>query len=182
MLGVACLGVSNVNNLTMTEMVAILLAGIAGFASAVQAYVSWETRGEVSRAIVFAQRIDACSKVLASLAPFVVKAGPDARAVVAKGKADGRYSLPGYFYQMSSGNAAFNAKHEPRVAEWRLASAALDIVSPTETTAQRIAYFDDAITKQIEAGRFMNQTEMLQWLEQFEANAKGLKQDCRGLL
>ena len=170
------------SNLTATEMVAILLAGVAGAASAVQAYVSWETRGEVSRAIVFAQRIDACSKVLASLEPFLVKAGPDARAIVAKGKVDGRYSLPAYFYQMSSGNAAFDARHEPRVTEWRLAAAALDIVSPTETTAERIAYFDDVITKQVEAGRFMNQSEMLSWLEQFETNAKALKQDCRSLL
>lgn len=170
------------SNLTVTEMVAILFAGIAGIASAVQAYVSWETRGEVSRAIVFAQRIDACSKVLAALEPFADKADKDARAVVAKGKADGRYSLPGYFYKMSSGNAAFNAKHDPRVAEWRLASAALDIVIPTQTTAQRIAYFDNVITKEIEAGSFMNQAEMLQWLEKFESNAEALKHDCRALL
>ena len=46
-------------NLTVTELVAIIFAGLAGIASAVQAYVSWETRGEVSRAIVFAQRIAA---------------------------------------------------------------------------------------------------------------------------
>lgn len=169
-------------NFTVTEIVAILFAGLAGIASAVQAYVSWETRGEVSRAIVFAQRIDACSRVMAALEPFVAKADKEARAVVAKGKADGRYSLPAYLYRMSSGNAAFNAKHDPRVAEWRLGAAALDIVSPSQATEQRIKYFDDFLTEEIPAGRYMNQLEMLQALEDFDDNAQALKADCRASL
>jgi hypothetical protein len=50
--------------LSFVEIIAVLFTGIAGLASAAQAYVSWETRGEVSRAIVFAERIDACAKVM----------------------------------------------------------------------------------------------------------------------
>ena len=169
-------------NLTVTEFIAILFAGLAGLASAVQAYVSWETRGEVSRAIVFAQRIDACAKVMAAIEPFVAQARPRARAVVAKGQADGRYSLPSYYYRMSAGNAAFRAKHGPRVADWRVASSALQIVTPSKKSEELITFFDNALTKEIEAGRFMNQAEMIAWLEKLEASANTLKQDCRGLL
>ena len=74
--------------MSFIEFVAILFAAMAGLASAVQAYVSWETRGEVSRAIVFAQRIDACAKLLASIEPFVAKARSDGRAIVEGGAAD----------------------------------------------------------------------------------------------
>ena len=169
-------------NLTLTEFIAILFAGLAGTASAVQAYVSWETRGEVSRAIIFAQRIDACAKVMAAIEPFVAKARPQGRAAVSKGQPDGRYSLPSFYYRMSAGNAAFRAKHNPRVAELRVASSALQIVSPSKKSEELIAYFDNAVTKDITAGRFMNQAEMIAWLERLEASANTLKQDCRGLL
>ncbi len=169
-------------NLTVTELVAIVFAGLAGVASAVQAYVSWETRGEVSRAIVFAQRIDACSKVMAAIEPLLDKARADGRAIVAKGQPNGRYSLNRFYYNLPSGNAAFKARHGPRVENWRVASAALQIVAPTKSMEQRITYFNRAITKDIEAGKFMSQATLMTWLEDFEANAQALQQDCRGLV
>lgn len=169
-------------NLTVTELVAIVFAGLAGVASAVQAYVSWETRGEVSRAIVFAQRIDACSKVMAAIEPLLDKARADGRAIVAKGQPDGRYALNRFYYQLPSGNAAFKAKHGPRVEKWRVASASLQIVAPTKSMEERINYFNRAIVKDIEAGKFMSQAEMIAWLETFESSAEALKQDCRGLV
>lgn len=167
--------------LSFVEFVAVLFAGLAGLASAVQAYVSWETRGEVSRAIVFAQRIDACSKVMAAIEPFVAKARSEGRALVGSGQANGNYSLPTYYYMMSSGNAAFDAKHEPLVDKWRMASAAFLIVSP-DRTEEVVTYFDHAITKDIPEGRYMTQAEMLAWLEKLEAQSQSLLKDCRGLL
>ena len=167
--------------MSFVEFIAVVFAGLAGLASAVQAYVSWETRGEVSRAIVYAQRIDACSKLLAAVDPFVAKARAEGRALVAKGKADGRYSLPAYYYRMSSGNAAFEARHGARVQNWRVAAAAFRIVAPESGLAQ-VAFFDKAITKDIPEGRFMNQADMLEWLTQMEANATALTQDCRRLV
>jgi len=169
------------NRLSFVEMIAILFTGVAGLASAVQAYVSWETRGEVSRAIVFAQRIDACAKVMAAIEPLVAKARPEGRAVVAKGRADGRYSLPAYYYRQSSGNPVFDAKHDPLVQKWRVASAAFLIVSP-DRTEDLVAFFDRVITKEIPDGKFMSQAEMLVWLERLEAQSQGLLKDCRGLL
>jgi hypothetical protein len=167
--------------LSSVEMIAILFAGIAGLASAVQAYVSWETRGEVSRAIVFAQRIDACAKVMAAIEPFVAKARPEGRAIVATGQADGRYSLPTYYYMTSSGNAAFDAKHEPLVDKWRVASAAFLIVS-ADRTEEVVTYFDHAITKEIPEGSYMSQAEMIAWLEKLDAQSQALLKDCRGML
>jgi hypothetical protein len=167
--------------LSFVEIVAVLFTGVAGLASGVQAYVSWETRGEVSRAIVFAQRIDACAKVMAAIEPFVAKARPEGRAVVASGTADGQYSLPNYYYLMSSGNAAFDAKHEPLVDKWRVASAAFQIVS-ADRTEEVVAYFDHAITKDIPEGRYMSQAEMIMWLEKLDAQSQTLLKDCRGLL
>jgi hypothetical protein len=169
------------NRLSFVEVIALLFAAVAGLASGVQAYVSWETRGEVSRAIVFAQRIDACAQVMAAVEPFVAKARADGRALVASGRADGRYSLPTYYYGQPSGNPAFAAKHGPLVDKWRVASAAFLIVSP-DHSEEPVAYFDRVITKEIEEGRFMSQVEMLAWLERLEAQAQSLLKDCRGLL
>ena len=168
-------------NLSFVEIIAVLFTGIAGLASAAQAYVSWETRGEVSRAIVFAQRIDACAKVMAAIDPFVAKARTQGRAVVKNGPPDGRYSLPAYYYGKSSGNAAFAAEHNPRVEEWRVASAAFLIVSPGGAE-EKVAFFDHVITKEIEEGRFMSQKEMIAWLENLEAKSHELLRDCRSLL
>ena len=168
------------NRLSFVELVAVLFAGIAGLASAVQAYVSWETRGEVSRAIVFAQRIDACAKVFAAIEPFVAKSRAEGRQLVSSGRPDGRYSLPQFYYQQSSGNAAFNANHDPRVQKWREASAAFLIVSPLEATTH-IKYFDDIVTKEIPAGKFMNQAELVAWLERLESKAEALTRVCRNL-
>ncbi|MGI9425205.1 MAG: hypothetical protein ACR2PA_18570 [Hyphomicrobiaceae bacterium] len=168
-------------SLSLVELIAVVFAGIAGLASGVQAYVSWETRGEVSRAIVFAQRIDSCAKVMAALEPFVAKARPEGRAVVAAGQANGRYSLPAYYYRQSSGNAGFRAKHGPRVEKWRVASAGYQIISPKDS-AKRLAFFDRLITREIEEGRFMSQADLISWLEQLETKTTELMQDCRSFL
>lgn len=167
--------------LSFIEFVAVIFTGIAGLASAMQAYVSWETRGEVSRAIVFAQRIDACSKIMAAIDPFVEKAKATGRAVVASGQPDGRYSLPLYYYRQSSGNAGFDAKHGPRVERWRVAASAFRIVAPKGAMGQ-IAFFERAITKEIPEGKFMKQAELISWLTQLEAKSEELANNCRDLV
>ncbi|MBI1385770.1 MAG: hypothetical protein GC150_12745 [Rhizobiales bacterium] len=165
--------------LSTVELMAVLFTGIAGLASAVQAYVSWETRGEVSRAIVFAQRIDACSKAMAAIEPFVAKARAEGRAIVASGQPGGNYSLPQYFYRMAAGSASFEAEHNPRVGAWRIAAAAYRIVSPAGAQ-EAVEDLDRAITVDIAEGRYMDQAEMLAWLEGLEANADRLTATCRG--
>ena len=167
--------------LSLVELVAVLFTGVAGLASAMQAYVSWETRGEVSRAIVFAQRLDACARVLAALEPFAAKTRGEARRSLERSTAENRFSLPRYYYRQSSGNPEFNAKHNPKVERWREASAALSIVS-AEGTVGQLAYFDEVITKQIPEGRFMTRTQLLSWLDQFDANSQSLTKACRKLL
>ncbi len=173
--------ISHMKNLSFIEFVAVLFTGVAGLASATQAYVSWETRGEVSRAIVFAQRIDACSKVMAAIDPFLSKAKQEGRDLVASGQTDGRYSLPNYYYRLPSGNAAFNAKHGPRVDKWRVAVSAFRIVAP-DGAKEQIEYFDRIITKEISEGKFMKQADLITWLETLETNSKGLAEGCRGLV
>ena len=168
-------------SLSLVELVAVLFTGIAGLASAMQAYVSWETRGEVSRAIVFAQRIDACAKVIAAIEPFVARARKESRRALKSGPTQERYSLPRFYYRQSSGNPEFNAKHNPRVERWRQASAALSIVSPEGTIGQ-VEFFDEAITQQIPEGKFMTQSELVSWLERLEANSQKLTTVCRRLL
>jgi len=167
--------------LSFVELVALMFAGLAGLASAIQAYVSWETRGEVSRAIVFAERIDACSKVLAVIHPFLEKAKPEARAIVASAAGDQRFSLPRYYYQQSSGNSGFDAEHGPRADQWRVASASFLIVN-SGWAEDQVAFFDRIITSEIEEGRFMTQAEMIAWLEQLEVKAGELMKGCQALL
>jgi len=167
--------------LSFVEFIALLFTGVAGLASAVQAYVSWDTRGEVSRAIVFAQRIDACARVVAAIEPFVAKARSEGRELVATGSADGRYSLPQYYYRQSSGNAAFDMRHGPRVQSWREAAAAFLIVTP-DGGQDQIAFFDKAITMEIPAGKFMSQAEMISWLGELEGAANGITTKCRQML
>ncbi|HKJ60986.1 MAG TPA: hypothetical protein VKA94_03190 [Hyphomicrobiales bacterium] len=168
-------------SLSLVEIIAVLFTGVAGLASAVQAYVSWETRGEVSRAIVFAERIDACTKMLAAIDPLLAKAQPKAREVVAKAEGDSRFSLPMYYYQQSSGNAGFDAAHRPMLDQWQVASSAFMIVNG-DWADDLVAYFDTIIKSEIEEGRFMTQAEMLAWLETLEANAEQVMKGCRGLL
>lgn len=167
--------------LSFVEMMALVFAGLAGIASAVQAFVSFETRGEVARAIVFAERIDACAGVMVAIEPFVAKARPEARKLVEGGDPGGRYSLPGLYYRTSSGNPAFNAAHDPLVDRWRIAYAAFSIVLP-EGVRERGAFFERAIVEDVPAGAFMSQAEMLHWLEAFDREAAALKADCRSLL
>lgn len=167
--------------LTFVEIVAMMFTAVAALASAVQAFISFETRGEVARAIVFAERIDACAAVLSTIQPLTAKAGPDSRAKVAGGAADGRYSLPGFYYRQSAGNPAFEARHGPLVESWRTAAAAFSIVMPPETAA-RLALFDQAITVDLPAGAFMSREEMIAWLEAVDDGAAALAEDCRALL
>jgi hypothetical protein len=129
---------------------------------------------------VFSQRLGACAQLIAAIEPFAAKARPDGRATVT-GRPEGRYSLPQHYYGQSSGNAAFDAKHGPLVEKWRVASAAFLIVSPRQTE-ERLAFFDRVITREIEEGRFMQQAEMIAWLERLEAEARQLVGDCRGLV
>lgn len=167
--------------LSFVEITAVLFAGMAGIASAIQAYVSFETRGEVARAIVFAERIDACAGVMVAIEPFVAKARPEARKLVEGGDPGGRYSLPGLYYRTSSGSPAFDAAHDPLVDRWRIAYAAFSIVLPEEVRA-RGAYFDRVIVDDLPAGAFMSQAEMLDWLETLDREAAALTADCRSLL
>ncbi|MBX2805014.1 MAG: hypothetical protein KTR19_03485 [Hyphomicrobiales bacterium] len=167
--------------LSTVELIALLFAGVAGLASAVQAYVSWETRGEVSRAIVFAERIDACAGVMAAIDPLLEKARPSAREIVVKASSDQRFSLPAYFYKQSSGNAAFDAKHRPLVDQWKTASSAFLIVNGGWAD-DLVSYFDHVIKSEIEEGRYMSQDEMLAWLAKLETNAEQIIKGCRGLL
>ena len=167
--------------LSFVEIIAVLFTGIAGLASAAQAYVSWETRGEVSRAIVFSERIDACAKIMAAIDPFVAKARSGERAALVSGGSSERYSLPRYYYGQSSGNSAFDAEHNPRLESWRVAAAAFRIVSPDGADDQ-IGFFDRVITTEIEQGRFMSQSELVTWLERLEAKSEELTKICRGLL
>lgn len=168
-------------SLSFIEIIAVLFTGIAGLASATQAYVSWETRGEVSRAIVFAERIDACAKILAAIDPFVAKARSDDRKALINGQSRERYSLPRYYYGGSSGNPAFDAAHDPHVERWRVASAAFQIVSP-DGADEQVAFFDQIITKEIEQGRFMDKGELVTWLDRLETKSQELTEVCRGLL
>lgn len=167
--------------LSPIEFMALLFTGLAGVATAVQAYVSYEERGEVARAIVFAERIDACANLLAALEPFVAKAREDGRAIVAAGSADGRYSLSGYYYRTSAGNAGFDEKHGARLAEWRRASAGFAIVAP-EPMRARLPRLDKAIGRDFEAAAFFSQDEMIEWLTRLEADADAIAADCRGML
>ncbi|MEO1292946.1 MAG: hypothetical protein AAFV62_08975 [Pseudomonadota bacterium] len=168
-------------NLSFIEFIALLFTGVAGIASAVQAFVSYETRGEVSRAIVFSERIDACAQLLSAIDPFLEKARPEFRAKIAEREGGGRYSLPGLFYGTSAGTPAFDAAHQPRVEAWSAAWATATIVLPDPALA-RGDVFDALIVRDIEAGTFMNQAELLTLLERIDAEAEGLAKDCRNLL
>ena len=167
--------------LSTIEMVAVFFAALAGVASAVQAFVSWETRGEVSRAIVFAERIDACAEMIAALQPFVVKARPAAREKVSQGDAEARYSLPSYYYRSSAGNAGFRDAHGPKIDRVRVASAAVSIVLQA-SAQERLSYFEGALGGDIEEGAFMSQGQMLNWLERLDAEVAALTADCRSYL
>ncbi|MCI4661863.1 MAG: hypothetical protein MRY63_08610 [Neomegalonema sp.] len=169
------------SKLSFIEMIALAFTGLAGIASAVQAYVSYETRGEVSRAIVFSERIDACSDVLVAIEPFVRKAAETRPAIEGKpASGEGRYSLPGLFYGQSAGSSAFKSRHEPRLQDWERAYSTFKIVLP-EAFQPAGSYFNGLITRQIEDANFLDRGEMITTLREIEQQAQALTGQCRQL-
>lgn len=169
--------------LTFIEFMALVFTGVAGIASAIQAYVSYETRGEVARAIVFAERISACAGMMAAIEPFRHKASPEGRAKVEAGSGDGRYSITGLYYGQFVGSPAVEQLHGPRVQAWRDAYARVSIVLPDEVR-ERAEVFDQAIARDFydQALGSMAQGELVAWLERFDREAEALAEECRGLV
>ncbi|MEL6980649.1 MAG: hypothetical protein AAGM38_18555 [Pseudomonadota bacterium] len=167
--------------LSFLELVAVLFAGLAGGASAVQAYVSWETRGEVSRAIVFAERIDACADVIAAMRPFAAKAGGPERQKIAASAAGGRYAPAILFYGHSTNTPGFRNAHEPRLERLRRAAAAASIVLPQDA-APLLASFETALARDIPSPEFLSQAEMLAFLERLGGEIATFTATCRGYL
>lgn len=167
--------------LSMIEFMALMFTGLAGVASAVQAYVSYETRGEVARAIVFSERITACADALSAIEPFRRKAGPEWRERISNARRTGYYSLAGLYYAQTPGSPGFKAVHEPRIAAWRDAYARFAIVLPPELAASG-AFFDQAITVDMAEIEGVDQATIVTWLERFDREAIALAEGCRGLV
>lgn len=101
-----------------------MFAGLAAAATAVQAFVSWETRGEVARSVLFAQRIDACAGVLAATDFLAPLTSADREAALRA--AAGSVSPIDYFFGQTGGG------REAAVSEWRPAAARYRIVMPED--------------------------------------------------
>lgn len=172
--------------LSFIEVMALAFTGLAGAATAVQAYVSWETRGEVARAIVFSERIDACAGVLGVLDFIAAKTRSEdlARLRDAFAASDGRRVDPvmsSYFHPNGTISASAVEGQEARLAAWRFAARTYRIVMPAEAAAE-VDFFDRVLSEEIWVYAPQPGDAFLARLEEFDRRIAAIDRRCRGLV
>ncbi|MEL6318758.1 MAG: hypothetical protein AAFR16_14090 [Pseudomonadota bacterium] len=163
--------------LSTIEFLALLFTGVAGAASAVQAYVSWNTRDEVSRAIVFAQQIDACANMLASIAFVTDKADAETRAQV---RAADRRALyrPEFFFGPEAMRSGVGQAHRPLVARFEVAASTFKIVMPEELEPT-VVFFERVVRREVTSGGGVAPAAFAEYLAEIDRNAQVLVTACR---
>lgn len=166
--------------LTVIEVFALFFTGLAGLAAAVQAYVIYDTRGELADKMVFAQRLNVCAELLTALDPVVSMASDERRAVVLDNEQpDAAYFPAVYFFPGSASPELLEARHMDIVAKWVRAASAFVIVMPEEIRP-RIAYFDRIMKEEMIAyGQPMTAADFAEWLRRIDAEAQELIASCR---
>lgn len=167
--------------LSFVEVLALLFTGLAGLATAVQAYVSWEDRGDIAKAIVYAGRIDACADLLTTLSPITEKASDSARADLATwGREEWQ---PAIVFDVSKnpGEEQAFARYESLLAEWRRASTAFLIIAP-ETMHGYVAFFGDVIRDDVATYDRISDADFMARLAEIDRQASALRAECRALV
>ena len=167
--------------LSFIEFVALLFTGLAGLATAVQAYVSWEDRGDVAKAIVFSSRIEACADLLATLSPITEKATQTSRDALAA--QDWESWQPALVFDVSRnpGEAQEFARYEAVLGEWRRASSAFLIVAP-DPMHRFVDFFGSIIRDEAPSYDRIDNDAFLTWLAEVDSQAQDLRAACRGLV
>lgn len=167
--------------LTFIEFMAMIFTALAAAATGVQAFVSWETRNEVARAIVFAERIDACTRVISAMEPLTERATVSWRESVAQSERDGINPTLFFSPMLAAPQNGGPTLHEQMLREWKRAATAFRLVMPLEDR-QQIAYFDTQLRREMVRYESIPKAEFVAWLEAVDAAAAALEERCRRLI
>lgn len=170
-------------SLTVIEFFALFFTGVAGLAAAIQAYVTYETRGEVTRAIIFSEQINACADLMSALDPITAEATEEKRArLLENGRPDADYFPALYYFPGGTTSEAFAQRHRDILRDWNRASAAFKIVMP-QSFEPRVVFFDQVVRERMtDYGDPMNREEFVKWLERIDMEADRLVESCRGVV
>lgn len=164
--------------LSFIELLALAFTGLAGVAASVQAYVAWQTREEVANAIIFAERIDACANMLASIEFVVDRADPESREKVAASTRP--YYRPEYFLGYDAVSNGIEPVHRPLLASFQKAASAYKIVMPAETAAA-VEFFERVVRREVPAGGEVSGPDFAAYLAEIDRRAAELTAACRAL-
>ena len=167
--------------LSFIELIALIFTALAGVAASVQAFVSWNTRDEVARAIVFSERLEACADMMAAVNFVTFRSTPEARERLSNGPAANLYFTEFFLgYEAVRAGADASAVFRPLEARFQSAAAAYKIVMP-EDLAPTIAFFERVVQIDVMNGGTLPKPEFLKYLEKVDDNAEILISACREL-
>lgn len=169
--------------LSVVEISAILFAAVAALASAAQAYLTYQERGEVARAIIFAERIEACTNLLSAIEPVVSKTTPAWIERISASSSGGREFRPAVFYfPQGTGSGSGAEAHAQMLKDWAAAKSAYLIVMP-ESARPRVAFFDRVVQTEIyDYNNALTKPEFIAWLTSVSNEAAAIADDCRSLV
>ena len=166
-------------NLSFIEFLALVFTALAGVAASIQAYVSWQTRDEVARAIIFSERIDACADMLASIEFLADKADEDGRQAVQDSPPDHVYYTEHFLgYDAVRGDTA--AVFRPVEARFQAAAAAFKIVMPDDMTPT-VEFFERVVQNDVLLGGRQDDGPFLEYLTEVDRQARMILDACRSL-
>lgn len=166
--------------MSAVELTAVLFAGLAAIAASVQAYFSYETRDEMARATIYAQRIDACAELLASMGYLRDGANEARRARLAAAgdspRAQEDFFLFEYFSVFMDADTKNTFLQSYRDAGNRF------LVTMPEPMPARLDFFDPVVDRLANPSATMPRAEFIAWLGEIDAQIDGLVTDCRQLI
>lgn len=169
-----------VRGLSTIEFFALFFTGLAALASALQAYVTYEARGEVTRALIFSEQINACADLLTALDPVVSQASEKKRQQVLDSPLDNAEFFPAlHYFPGGTVGEQFQQRHKMLVDDWVRASKTFTIVMP-ESFAPRIAFFDKIVKEEMtDYSAPKTREEFAEWLRRIDAEAQQLVASCK---
>lgn len=167
--------------LSAIETIALLFTGLAASASAAQTYITFQQRDDLAQAIIFGQRIDACSEMLAAVAPLGDGATQERRARIAAGGAGTRLAYVSADYFLGGSPTDVRQRAGVVVSAYRRAATRFLITMP-DAAAERTTFFDAAFARLTRAGEQTPREDFVRFLSDIDENISGLIDDCRALV
>lgn len=166
--------------MSAVELTAVLFAGVAALAASVQAYYSYETRDEMARATIYAQQINACAGLLASIGYLRDGAAEARREQITAASVSPRAQRD-FFLREYFSNFMDDDTKRTFIQAYRHAGNRFLVTTP-EQMASRLAFFDGVVNRIANPTATMPRAEFVAWLGEIDGQIDALVDDCRRLI